>query len=268
MRASALQQRLKRARELETECPFAAEVLRFYAEVASFQEVVAAELEREGRRFPDTNSFAALLDTTLLIPHFRELLRCMHTIGSSDLALAADRLSRRGPEAWDELMREYWRGNSDLELEPRDPRAFFAHAVLQPYAEWLAGERNWNESATARPVCPFCSRPCLLAVLRPEGDGGKRSLVCNLCLTEWSYPRLICAACGEEDPAKLVIYTAADFPHIRLDACDGCGQYVKTIDLTRNGRAVPVVDELAAIPLDLWAADHGYTKLQGNLLGV
>jgi len=29
-----------------------------------------------------------------------------------------------------------------------------------------------------------------------------------------------------------------------------------------------VVDELATIPLNLWAAEHGYTKVQTNLLGI
>jgi formate dehydrogenase maturation protein FdhE len=36
--------------------------------------------------------------------------------------------------------------------------------------------------------------------------------------------------------------------------------YIKTIDLTKNDRAVSVVDELMAIPLSLWAAENGYTK--------
>ena len=47
-----------------------------------------------------------------------------------------------------------------------------------------------------------------------------------------------------------------------------CGRYIKTIDLTKNGNAVPVVDELATLPLNLWAVEHGYKKLQPNLLGI
>jgi hypothetical protein len=31
---------------------------------------------------------------------------------------------------------------------------------------------------------------------------------------------------------------------------------------------VPVVDELATIPLNLWAQEHGYTKLRANILGI
>jgi formate dehydrogenase maturation protein FdhE len=43
---------------------------------------------------------------------------------------------------------------------------------------------------------------------------------------------------------------------------------LRTIDLTKNGRAIPIVDDLAAIPLSLWADEHGYTRLQPNLLGT
>ena len=44
--------------------------------------------------------------------------------------------------------------------------------------------------------------------------------------------------------------------------------YIKTVDLTKYGLAIPVVDELATIPLNLWAQENGYTKLQLNLLGM
>jgi FdhE protein len=104
--------------------------------------------------------------------------------------------------------------------------------------------------------------------LRPLGDGAKRSLICSLCATEWEYRRIVCPACGEENVDKLPVYVAAELPHIRVEACDTCHRYIKTIDLTKDGRAVPVVDELAAIPLSLWAAEKGYEKLSSNLLGI
>jgi formate dehydrogenase maturation protein FdhE len=34
-----------------------------------------------------------------------------------------------------------------------------------------------------------------------------------------------------------------------------------------DGLAVPVVDEVATVPLDLWASDHGYTKVMRNIMG-
>jgi formate dehydrogenase maturation protein FdhE len=64
------------------------------------------------------------------------------------------------------------------------------------------------------------------------------------------------------------VYSAEEFSHVRVEACDTCRYYIKTVNLTKDGRAVPVVDELATIPLNLWATEHGYVKLQNNLLGI
>jgi len=93
-------------------------------------------------------------------------------------------------------------------------------------------------------------------------------MLCSFCLQEWDFRRIYCAACGEEDEKKLPVYVAEQFPHVRVEACETCKNFIKTIDLTKNGHAIPIVDELASIPLTLWAAEKGYTKLQGNLLGT
>lgn len=57
------------------------------------------------------------------------------------------------------------------------------------------------------------------------------------------------------------------FPHIRIDGCTSCKQYLLTIDRARDPRAVPVVDELAAVPLDLYAKELGMRKIVPNLMG-
>jgi len=116
-------------------------------------------------------------------------------------------------------------------------------------------------------TCPFCAEQPVAAVRRPEGAGGKRHLLCALCFTEWEFRRLLCPNCGEQDQDKLPVYTTNEFPHIRVEACDSCKHYIKSVDLTVDGLAVPEVDELAAIPLDLWATENDYVKLTPNLLG-
>jgi FdhE protein len=55
---------------------------------------------------------------------------------------------------------------------------------------------------------------------------------------------------------------------MRVECCDTCRRYLKSIDLTKDARLVPLVDELAAIPLDLWALEQGYRKIQPNLAGM
>ena len=78
----------------------------------------------------------------------------------------------------------------------------------------------------------------------------------------------MCAYCCEEQPLRLGYFHSPEFEHIRVEACDTCLRYIKGVDLTRKGRAVPLVDEVASAPLDLWAREHGYTKIELNLVGL
>jgi FdhE protein len=55
---------------------------------------------------------------------------------------------------------------------------------------------------------------------------------------------------------------------MRVEACDVCRTYIKSVDLTGNGHAVPAVDELATVALNIWADERGYLKLETNLLGM
>jgi len=116
--------------------------------------------------------------------------------------------------------------------------------------------------------CPRCDSLPVAGVLRPEGDGGKRFLLCAWCSQEWEFRRLLCAACGEDHEDKLPIYVAEQFPHIRVESCETCKHYLRTIDLTKDGNAVPLVDDLAAIPLSMWAQERGYSPIQANLLAT
>jgi len=106
-------------------------------------------------------------------------------------------------------------------------------------------------------VCPQCGARPLLGVLRPEGDGGKRFLLCSFCSQEWEFRRILCPTCGEEAESKLPVYVAEQLPHIRVEVCDTCQFYIRTVDLTKDGHAIPLVDDLAAIPLSLWAHEKG-----------
>ena len=108
------------------------------------------------------------------------------------------------------------------------------------------------------PVAAVCAN------LPEQGPG----TACSLCLTEWGFPRMRCPACGEERPERRPHHVSESWPHVRLEECGSCRVYVKAIDLREAGLAVPVVDELASVELDLWAAEQGLSKLRTNLLGL
>jgi len=180
----------------------------------------------------------------------------------------ASEIREQSSDQWMNLLTAYWTRDTANDFLAEHPTLFFARAFLQPYAAYLALHTEQASVSVAPRVYPVCGRRPQLGVLRPEGHGAKRSLLCSLCLTEWDYRRLVCPACEEEDVYKLTVYTASQFVHLRVEACDSCKTYINTVDLAKNGLAVPEVDELAGLPLSLWAEEHGYTKRQPNLLGV
>ena len=89
-----------------------------------------------------------------------------------------------------------------------------------------------------------------------------------MCFAEWDYLRIQCPACKENRFDALPVYSSNVPENARIDACDTCRTYIKTIDMTRDGLAVPVVDDLATLPLDLWARERGYQRLYPNVLRV
>jgi len=222
--------RIRRAEELADQQPASAEFLRFYAQVARFQKGVYDRLKRDSRD----------LHPTLLAPDLLPFLRLIQNIGPAAVAGES---------------REMERANTSLDDVLADPAQFFARALLQPYMECLT-------------QCPYCGEKPLVGVLRGEGDGAKRSLMCWVCSSEWEFRRLVCPSCGEERNDRLPVYTASGLEYVRVEACDTCHAYIKSIDLTKNGLAVPCVDEIATVSLDLWAEDHGYQKITRNLLGM
>jgi len=275
--------RIRRANELASSYPFAAEGLRYYARVATFQKSVYGEIERALANSPRISSDRPLrdeLDVFLLLPKFPEFLSVVREIAPGPLAHAAATLALKGSVAWQRAIEDFWYTDSELagvedieqdqsfESAPSSSERALAWIFLQPYAEYLADHREVAIVDGTPSTCPLCGAKPAVATLRTEGDGAKKSLVCMLCAHEWLFRRIYCPACGEEREPQMAFYSAPEIAHVRVDVCDTCHTYLKSIDLTKTGLAVAVVDELATIPLDLWAREHGYEKLQINLLGT
>lgn len=252
--------RIARARALAAEYPSAAQVLNFYVEVAAFQKQIFEATAADNLHADSMRPFDEQLVTPTALCRFPALIGLVEQKGPAGLAKSARELRQQSPEQWRIL----------LETPPNGDLAqhFFARACLQPVAEYLALESKIQFAGYTGQLCPVCGDAPQLGVLRPEGDGGKRSLVCATCATEWEFRRVLCPNCAEENHLKLPRFSAEDFPHVRVEACDTCKRYLKSVDLTLNGLAVPLVDEIAAAPLDLWAAEHGYEKIELNLMGL
>lgn len=142
--------------------------------------------------------------------------------------------------------------------------------------------------------CPGCGGPPQLSFRSRADDplvSGRRHLVCARCGQNWSYSASSCPSCGETSGSRRTVYAeqhdgpvvgragdngagpagmgagATTFPHLGVNACASCERYVIDVDLGRDTGAVPEVDELAALPLDLYATEHGLLKITPNLMG-
>lgn len=190
-----------------------------------------------------------------------------------------------------------------VESLPADPRgaeellaAWLAGAELVPVERYLAratlrGPLEAVDAAVAcaeDPAprgdrrCPRCAGPPQLSFRTDTGDhlvSGARKLQCARCGESWSFSSSACAYCGD---ARRTVFTEQrdgpqvgrgepgdlTFPHIRVEACESCQRYLVDVDLGRDPGAVPEVDELAALPLDLYAAEQGFSKITPNVMGV
>ncbi len=129
-----------------------------------------------------------------------------------------------------------------LRLSLRPALLETAHAVqgLLDLNQWTYGH------------CPVCGSAPKLADL--SGEGGKRSLHCSLCETVWTYPRLKCPFCENDNKKDLSYLRAENEAGLRVDLCSRCGHYLKTIDLRElAGPVIVPLDDVATWHLDLVA---------------
>jgi hypothetical protein len=255
------QRRIDRAAALAAANAPGRALLVAYGELLRLQRDCEDTLHRAGSRV--TGSLDR--DLPALRVCVRPMLEAVATIGPPLVAEDARRILGEPEPAIDAVLLMAWHTASG--------HGFFPKIVLQPYAQCLAslGLRPTDRNLTsAKSLCPFCGGAPQLSILRSPGDGddGGRQLLCATCFTTWPFGRILCARCGEEDERRLGYFRTPEFDHLRVDACDTCMHYLKTVDLTRQGNAVPLVDEVAGAPLDLWARDHGYQKIELNLLGL
>jgi len=264
--SGALERRAARAEQLaegsaegSAERSIDAAPLVFAAGLYRVQAKVAAALAGRtlaGSLDQDLGGFRAELDAIL-----------RYAGKSGPPGLRAEALACRG-EALSERLIAWWKG-------PRAGRTdYLARALLRPYGETLAQAGAPVEppaaKATVAGACPRCGGPPWIA-WRRSGSGdeaAQRLLGCGVCGTERPLGRIACAACGQTEPTKLAVFQTERHPAVRIEACDACLHYVKSIDLTTDGRAIPEVDDLCSLSLDLWAAEQGYERLEPSLAGV
>jgi len=126
----------------------------------------------------------------------------------------------------------------------------FLRAQAQALAPWV------DDGMWYRARCPICGGEPDLAAL--ERESGRRRLLCSRCDSEWTFQRIGCPFCGNEDPRQLAYYPSDDQTY-RLSVCEQCRRYLKTIDLRQvAGERLLPAERILTVGMDVAALDAGY----------
>jgi len=100
-------------------------------------------------------------------------------------------------------------------------------------------------------------------MFRP-GDG-LWVLECSLCHTHWNVMRARCPFCeGGPEGSLNLLYVDEDRQE-RVQYCENCRQYVKTLDLRDSERAgLLPLDDIVTVRLDLVAKEDGLKPATGS----
>ncbi len=255
--------RASRAEALAASAPTAADPLRFAAGLYHAQGTIAEALESSAR------TRAALTghldeDAARVLEEAPAVLDYAASQGPP--AVATEASARQGDleaTARTRLM-VYWTGDR------RSSEDYLSRAILRPYVEVLRELNVAPDRIHRRGQCPFCGGGPWVSARR-EGslmEGARRMLACALCGGEWSFGRILCPSCFEQEPTKLPSFQVEAHPTVRIEACETCRRYVKSIDLSEDARPIPEVDDLVSLSLDLWAAGEGLTRIEPGLAGL
>ena len=257
-RTTLFAERKSRAIDLAARYDYAAEPLRLVAALADAQ---GAAFERARAERPSFDALPAFVVRASL----PGVMDAAMSAGTERLREAV--LTRFHDGDLESIVRAWLAGDEQDETD-----AFVARAATSPVLEALpALGAHLRGDASDERRCPSCGGLPQLAIHSETGEAlltGQRLLECSRCAMRWAYPRMTCVSCRETGGSRLpILADESRLSHLRLDACEVCHEYLVTVDLRKEPRAVPVVDEVLALPLDLIASERGFVKIVRNLVG-
>lgn len=243
---------IERIEVLKGKYPEALELLNFYARVLEYQREVYESLEgKEPNWKKNMKWFYKLMDLSKKYgtPQISERVEELRLIERGKLGDIIDRFLK--------------------ERTAEDVDRFLFISFLNPFYERMAESMDVDKHNWLKTKCPVCGfRPHVSYIADREDVEGGRFLICVLCGADWLYNRNRCVNCGNEEDDKIDYYHLSENRAVQLQACQKCGHYIKLIDLRVDGLAVPQVDDVATLVLDLWAKEKGFIRLEKNLFGL
>ena len=160
--------------------------------------------------------------------------------------------------------------SEELELESEFLR-YLGTQTAKPYLELLAEKAmgGIGSGAWKKHICPICGHEPIMAKL--EREEGRRILQCSLCNTEWAFRRLMCPFCLNDNQDTLRFFFVDEESPYRVDVCDSCKRYIKTVDerkMEEGQEVILTIENIATIFLDILAVEEGYQNPHQHFFGM
>lgn len=198
-------------------------------------------------------------DGKIMAAHLKTLLGIIHSRTPHVADLAADILKDKNFNLMAAGGGNYQASVPALPAGSDDILDFLVKETLSPVLEIYAEAFNplLSMDGWENGYCPMCGEPPAMAMI--AGDAGKRSLICGACATQWPFPRTACPFCGNTDQQKLSYLFIENDDKYRIEVCDACRHYLKTVDLRNISRPVDFeVENIITLHLDMIAMENGY----------
>lgn len=113
--------------------------------------------------------------------------------------------------------------------------------------------------------CPVCRAvPSLSFINQEEG----RTISCSYCSSRGKWHRIGCPHCQNRDARKLEILQVEQEKGFRIDLCNECKSYIKTMDESLLSEYPAELLDIISLPLDILAQGRGYKRLSPNAIGM
>jgi len=136
---------------------------------------------------------------------------------------------------------------------------FFIYTSVKPSLSVCARELSTHiasPEAWGKGICPVCGNSPGLATIEGQGE---RCLFCSFCWTKWRVQRIFCAFCENDDHKTLHYFYSEAESEYRVDTCDQCKKYLKTVDIRKIDRTFyPPLEQISTLHLDMKAGELGY----------
>jgi FdhE protein len=117
-------------------------------------------------------------------------------------------------------------------------------------SSYLTADTPWE-----RGYCPVCGNLPGLSVFEDEGE---RFFFCHFCWHKWAARRIYCPYCDNRNVESLHYFFSEEENGYRVDVCDRCRKYIKTVDTRKLTHLFyPPLEQISTLHLDMKAKEMG-----------